>query len=59
MGTFVVEDFDKLLKAGLLLKKICGGGFGSFFFQSKVHAFMTAILLGMAGLNAFNADAQT
>jgi hypothetical protein len=59
VGTFVVEDLGKFVKARLLLKKIGGGGFGSFFFQSKVHAFMTAVLLGMAGLDAFNANAQT
>ena len=33
VGTFVVEDLGKFVKARLLLKKICGGGFGRFFFK--------------------------
>jgi hypothetical protein len=38
--TFVVEDIDKLVEAGLLLQEIGGSGLGGFFFQSEVHAFM-------------------
>jgi hypothetical protein len=56
---FVVEDLDKAVKAGLLLQKIGGGGFGGLFFQSEVHAFVTAVLLGMARLNALDANAET
>jgi len=26
MGTFVVEDLDKIIEAGLLLKEVCGSG---------------------------------
>jgi hypothetical protein len=40
------------------LKEIACRGLGSFFFQSEMHAFMTAVLLGMPGLNPFDADAQ-
>jgi hypothetical protein len=39
------------------LKKIPCGGLGSFFFQSEMHAFMTAVLLGMARFAALNANA--
>jgi len=58
MGRFVVEDLDQLVEAGLLLKKIGGGGFGRFFFQGEVHAFVTAVLLGMSWRDGFNADSQ-
>jgi hypothetical protein len=38
MGTFVVEDLDKIVEAGLLLKEVCGSGLGGFFLQSEMHA---------------------
>jgi hypothetical protein len=56
--TLVVEDIDKLVEAGLLLQKIAGGGFSSFFLQSGMHAFMTAVLLRMTWLDAFDTNAQ-
>jgi hypothetical protein len=56
--TFVVEDIDELVEASLLLKEIGGGWLGSFFFQSEMHAFMPTVLLGMPGLDPFDADAQ-
>ena len=56
--TFVVEDLDKVVEAGLLLKEVGGGRLGGFFLQSEMHAFMTAVLLRMAGLDAFDANAQ-
>jgi len=58
VGTFVVEDLDKFIEARLLLKKISGGRFGGLFLQGQMHAFMTTILLRMAGLDALNTDPQ-
>jgi hypothetical protein len=55
--SFLVEDLDELIEARLLLKEIRGRWFGSFFFQSEMHAFMPAVLLRMARLDAFNANA--
>jgi hypothetical protein len=55
---FGVEDVDKCVKAGLLLKEVGRGGLGGFFLQREVHAFMTAVLLGMAGLDTFEANAE-
>jgi hypothetical protein len=34
------------------------GGFGGFFFQSKVHALVPPAMLGMAWSNAFCANAE-
>ena len=55
---FVVEDVDKFVKAGLLLQEVARGRLGGFFLQGEVHAFMAAVLLGMAGLDAFDANAE-
>ena len=46
------------VEARLLLKKIGGGQLGSLFLQREMHAFMAAVLLRMAGLDPFDADAQ-
>jgi len=56
--SFVVEGLDEFVEARSLLKEIGGCWFGSFFFQGEMHAFMTAVLLGMPGLDPFDADAQ-
>ena len=58
MGTFVVEDLDKIVEAGLLLKEVCGSRLGGFFLQSEMHALVTAVLLRMARLDPFNANPQ-
>jgi hypothetical protein len=54
----IVEDLHELVEARLLLKKIAGGRLGSLFLQREMHAFMAAVLLRMAGLDPFDADAQ-
>jgi hypothetical protein len=56
--TFLVEDLDKVIEPGLLLKKVQTGRLGGFFFQREMHAFMAAVLLRMARLDALNANAQ-
>jgi hypothetical protein len=55
----VIENSTKFVKTRLPLKRIGGGGFGRSFFQGEMLAFVTAVLLGMAGLDPFDADAQT
>jgi hypothetical protein len=42
----------------LLLQKIGCGGFGGFFFQGQMHAFVTAVLLRMTWFDALDANAQ-
>jgi hypothetical protein len=40
------------------VQKVGGRRFGGFFFKSEMHAFMPAVLLRMAWLDPFNANAQ-
>jgi len=58
-GTFAVEDLGKLVKGGLLLQKVYGGGFRGSFLQREMHAFVTAILLGMVRLDPFDSNVGT
>jgi len=58
MRTLLVEDLHELVEAGLLLEEVGGGRFGGFFFQGEMHAFVAAILLRMARLDALNANAE-
>jgi hypothetical protein len=55
---FLVEDVDEVIQPGLLLQKVATGWFGGFFLQGEMHALITAILLGMARLDPFHANAQ-
>jgi hypothetical protein len=55
---FVVEDFDKVVEPGLLLEEVASGRPRGFFLQGEMHALMAAVLLGMAGLDPFNANTQ-
>jgi hypothetical protein len=58
VGTLLIKNLEEVIEASLLLQEVSRGGFGGFFLQGEVHAFMAAILLGMAGADAFDADAQ-
>ena len=48
-----------VVELGLLLEEVLGGGLGGLLLQGQVHALVPAILFGMAGLDAFEMDAQT
>ena len=58
MRPFVVELLDEGIELGLLLKQVGAGGPRGFFLERQMHALMPAVLLRMAGPNAFDADAQ-
>ena len=58
MRSFVIVYVQERIKALLLLQEVEGGGFGGFFFQGQVHTFMAGVLLRLAGLDAFDADAE-
>ena len=58
MRPFVIELADEGIEAFLLLQAIGARRPGCFLLESEVHAFMAAILLRMAGLDAFDGDAE-
>ena len=58
MGTLGVELLQECIEAGLLLQTVEPGRPGGFLLQGQVHALKTAVLLGMAWLNAFDRDAE-
>jgi hypothetical protein len=58
MRTLAVEDVHEFVEAVLLLQEVGGGRLGGFFLQGQMHAFMAAILLGMARLDPLDANAQ-
>ena len=59
MRSFVIEDLHEFVEARLLLKEICRRWLSGFFFQSEMHAFVPAVLLGVAWLDALDANAQS
>lgn len=58
MRTLAIKNLDEVIEAGLLLEEVDGGRLGGFFLQGEMHAFVTAILLGMARLDPFDGNAQ-
>jgi hypothetical protein len=56
MRSFVIEFVQEGVKLGLLLQDVSAGGTGGFPFQSEMHAFMPAVLLGMARSDPLNGD---
>jgi hypothetical protein len=56
VGPFEIEFLQEGVELGLLLQEVDAGRAGGFFLQGEMHAFMTAVLLGMAGANPFNRD---
>jgi hypothetical protein len=58
MWPLLVELFDEVVELGLLLQNVGASGTGGFLFEGEMHAFMTAILLRVAGLDAFEPNSQ-
>jgi hypothetical protein len=52
-GVAVVNP-DELVEALLLLREVEDGGLGRFLFERQGHAFVPAVLLWMAGLDALD-----
>src|SRR5580704_7008598 len=52
--TFAVELLNEGIELGLLLKQVGAGGTSGFCLQGQMHAFVTAVLLRMAGFDAFD-----
>ena len=54
---FVIELLQESVELGLLLQNVGARRTSGFFLQGQMHTFMTAVLLGMTGADAFNGDA--
>ena len=57
-GRSSLNSLTKASKARLLLQAVHAGRPGGFLLQRQVHAFVAAILLRVAGLDALDSDAQ-
>lgn len=58
MGPLMVEDGAEAVEASLLTAEVLGRGAGGGGLQRSVHALVSSVLLGPAGLDAFRSDAQ-
>src|SRR5687768_11030800 len=58
MRALLVEALDERIEAGLLLQEVASGRLGGLLLEGEVHAFMAAILLRMAGLDALDRNPQ-
>ena len=57
--TLVVKLLDEMIEPGLLLKTVEARGTRRFLLEREMHAFVSPVLLGTAGPDPFDADAQT
>lgn len=58
MGSFRIEFADKFIEPGLLLEGVSLWRPGGFFLEGQMHALMTAVLLGVAGFDTLNVNAE-
>ena len=59
MGTHFVEFFAELIEASLLAAQ-CGSWWpSSLLLERLVHAFVSAVLFGVAGLDEFGIDPES
>ena len=57
MGTLGVELVQEGIEFGLLLQAVDRWRTGGLFLQGQMHALMAAVLLRMAGPDAFDGNA--
>ena len=58
MGPLLIELSQEFVELGLLLKAVHGGFAGRLLLERAMHAVVAAVLLGMAGLDAFDGDGR-
>jgi hypothetical protein len=58
MRSLVVEAGDELVELALLLQEVIGCRPGGLEFQGEMHAFVTAVLLWVAGFDSLDLDAE-
>ena len=58
MWSLVVVAVDEVVELGLLLQEVAAGRLGGVELQGQMHAFMAAVLLRMAWLDALDLDAE-
>jgi hypothetical protein len=57
MRALIVVNLEEVIEALLLLQEVEGSGLGGFLLEGQVHPFVAAVLFGMTGLDALQADA--
>src|SRR5690606_16707645 len=58
MRALGVVDVDEVVEPALLLEEVRSGRFGGLQLEGEVHTLVTAILLRIARLDAFDGDAE-
>jgi hypothetical protein len=56
MRPFVIKLLQEGVELGLLLQNVGARRASGFFLQGQMHAFMPAVLLGMARTNPLNGN---
>ena len=55
----MIVYLDEFFEAVLRVQEVEAWGSCGFFFEGQVHAFMSAVLLGVTGLDAFDLEAES
>jgi hypothetical protein len=58
VGALAIEFLNEGIEFGLLLQAVHARGTGCFFLEDEVHAFVSAVLLRSAWLDAFDGDSE-
>ena len=58
MRTLIVKAFNEIIELGLLLQEVLAGRLGGLELERQMHAFVAAVLLRVAGLDALDLDAK-